>query len=254
MNTIVGYLNIWVPEYKAAWLLRFYHGIWVNKYGKRYTNEGLRFDHNWWLKNLDFNLDEPGYTSIPSYLIFDESIRKERAVAGVSDSDSHGSRGLQTYPAELGGCPEGWSRDNLREIKKGWIKQAGSIEELGRTIGGKMDPLALQETVNNYNRCCEQQNDPEFGRPAELLKPLVTPPFYACALYPGGINTCGGPRRNAYGQVLDPYKRPIPRLYSAGEMGSIVGNIYAVGGLNAGEMLASGRLAGKSVAGLTNWT
>jgi hypothetical protein len=36
-------------------------------------------------------------------------------------------------------------------------------------------------------------------------------------------------------------------------MGSICGNIYAIGGLNAGEMLASGRLAGKSAAGMTNW-
>jgi hypothetical protein len=36
-------------------------------------------------------------------------------------------------------------------------------------------------------------------------------------------------------------------------MGSICGNIYAIGGLDAGEMLASGRLAGKSVAALENW-
>jgi succinate dehydrogenase/fumarate reductase flavoprotein subunit len=253
MNTIAGYLNIWVPEYKAAWLLHFYRGIWVNKYGKRYTNEGIKFTHNWWLKNFDFNLDEPGYSSIPTYLIFDENIRKQSAVAGVSASDSHGRRGLQTYPADMGGCPEGWSRDNQMEIDKGWIKTAGSFEELGKTIGGKMDPQALATTMSNYNRYCEQKYDPEFGRTAELLEPLVTPPFYACALYPGGINTCGGPRRNAYGQVLDPYKRIIPRLYSAGEMGSICGNIYALGGLNAGEMLASGRLAGKNAAGLSNW-
>ncbi len=37
------------------------------------------------------------------------------------------------------------------------------------------------------------------------------------------------------------------------EMGSICGNIYAVGGLNAGKMLASGRLAGKSAAALQSW-
>jgi succinate dehydrogenase/fumarate reductase flavoprotein subunit len=141
----------------------------------------------------------------------------------------------------------------MREIKKGWIKRADTIRELGRLIGGAMDPAMLEETVNKYNSYCEQGHDPEFNRGVEALKPLVTPPFYACALYPGGINTCGGPRRNAHGQVLDPYKKAIPRLYSAGEMGSICGNLYGIGGLNAGEMLASGRLAGRHAAALKNW-
>jgi hypothetical protein len=254
MNTMVGYLNIWVPEYKAAWLLVFGRGIWVNKYGKRYTDEGINIkSHNWWLKHSDFNLSEPGYADIPTYLIFDETIRKQGPVSANSASDPRYLLGIQAYPAELGGCPEGWSHDNMREIEKGWIKKADTVEELGRLIGGTMDPAVLKETVIKYNSYCEQGYDPEFGRGVPSLKPLVTPPFYSCALYPGGINTCGGPRRNAYGQVLDPYKEVIPRLYSAGEMGSICGNIYAIGGLNAGEMLASGRLAGKSAAALKSW-
>ena len=53
--------------------------------------------------------------------------------------------------------------------------------------------------------------------------------------------------------MLDPFRQVIPRLYSAGEMESICGMIYAIGGLNAGEMLASGRLAGKSAASLVDW-
>ena len=254
MNTMCGYLNIWVPEYKAAWLLVFGRGIWVNKYGKRYTDEGVHIkSHNWWLKHSDYNLEEPGYADLPTYLIFDETVRKQGPISANSASDQRYLLGIQAYPAELGGCPEGWSHDNMREIEKGWIKKADTIEELGRLIGGTMDPSALKETVNKYNGYCKQGYDPEFGRGATALKPLETPPFYSCVLYPGGINTCGGPRRNAYGQVLDPYKEIIPRLYSAGEMGSICGNLYAIGGLNAGEMLASGRLAGKSVAALKDW-
>jgi succinate dehydrogenase/fumarate reductase flavoprotein subunit len=254
MNTMVGYLNIWVPEYKAAWLLVFGRGIWVNKYGWRYTDEGVKIkSHNWWLKHSDFNLEEPGYADLPTYLIFDETIRKQGPISANSASGDAYLLGIQAYPAALGGCPEGWSQDNMREIEKGWIKKGDTIEELGRLIGGKMDPATLKETVSKYNSYCEQGHDPEFGRGVQSLKPLVTPPFYSCILYPGGINTCGGPRRNAYGQVLDPYKKAIPRLYSAGEMGSICGNIYAIGGLNAGEMLASGRLAGKSVAALKDW-
>jgi succinate dehydrogenase/fumarate reductase flavoprotein subunit len=254
MNTMVGYLNIWVPEYKVAWLLVFGRGIWVNKYGKRYTDEGVNIkSHNWWLKHMDYNLDEPGYDALPTYLIFDENVRKQGPISANSASSGAYLLGIQSFPAEMGGCPEGWSRDNRREIEKGWIKQADAVEELGRLIGGKMDPAVLKDTVEKYNHHCAQGFDPEFGRARESLKPLVTPPYYSCALYPGGINTCGGPRRNAWGQVLDPFKKAIPRLYSAGEMGSICGNVYAIGGLNAGEMLASGRLAGKSVAALEAW-
>ncbi len=253
MNTMVGYLAIWVPEYKVAWLLVFGRGIWVNKYGRRYTDEGINIkSHNWWLKHCDYNIEEPGYADLPTYLIFDETVRKQGSISANSASGAGYLLGIQTFPAELGGCPEGWSRDNMREIEKGWIKKADTVKELGRLIGGKMDPAALEETVKKYNSYCEQGYDPEFGRGVQSLKPLVTPPFYSCALYPGGINTCGGPRRNAYGQVLDPFKEIIPRLYSAGEMGSICGNIYAIGGLDAGEMLASGRLAGRSVSALKN--
>jgi succinate dehydrogenase/fumarate reductase flavoprotein subunit len=254
MNTMVGYLNIWVPEYKVAWLLVFGRGIWVNKYGRRYTDEGVNIkSHNWWLKHFDYNLEEPGYADVPTYLIFDETVRKQGPIAANSASSGAYLLGIQAFPAELGGCPEGWSHDNMREIEKGWVKKADTVRELGRLIGGKMDPAKLEETVEKYNGYCEQGHDPEFGRGAPSLKPLVTPPFYSCTLYPGGINTCGGPRRNASGQVLDPFKEIIPRLFSAGEMGSICGNIYAIGGLNAGEMLASGRLAGRSAAALKSW-
>ncbi len=254
MNTMCGYLNIWVPDYKVAWLLVFGRGIWVNKYGRRYTDEGINIrSHNWWLKHCDYNLEEPGYADIPTYLIFDETIRQQGPIAANSASSGAYLLGIQSFPAELGGCPEGWSHDNLREIEKGWIKKAGTIEELGRLIGGRMDPATLAETIEKYNGYCEQEHDPDFGRGLPSLKPLATPPYYACALYPGGINTLGGPRRNAYGQVLDPFKEIIPRLHSAGEMGSICGNIYAIGGLNAGEMLASGRLAGRSAAALKSW-
>jgi succinate dehydrogenase/fumarate reductase flavoprotein subunit len=254
MNTIVGYLNIWVPEYKVAWLLIFGKGIWVNKYGRRYTDEGINIKgHNWWLKHCDYDLEEPGYTGVPTYMIFDETIRRQGPISANSATGGGYLLGIQSFPVELGGCPEGWSQDNMREIEKGWIKTAGTVEELGRIIGGKMDPVVLKETVEKYNEYCNQGHDPEFGRITQSLKPLVTPPFYACPLYPGGINTCGGPRRNAYGQVLDPYKTPIPRLFSAGEMGSICGNVYAFGGLDAGEMLASGRLAGKSASALKDW-
>jgi len=47
--------------------------------------------------------------------------------------------------------------------------------------------------------------------------------------------------------VLRPDGEPIPRLYSAGELGSLWGLIYE-GGSNLSECIVSGRIAGKNAA------
>ena len=51
-------------------------------------------------------------------------------------------------------------------------------------------------------------------------------PYYAAKLFPTLLNTQGGPRRNEKGQVLNALGKPIPRLYSAGELGSMWGRVY----------------------------
>jgi succinate dehydrogenase/fumarate reductase flavoprotein subunit len=71
-------------------------------------------------------------------------------------------------------------------------------------------------------------------------------------VYPTMLNTQGGPKRNKNAEVVDPWGRPIPRLYSSGELGSIYGWIYQGGG-NVGECLAFGRRAGEQSAALNPW-
>ncbi|OGO25247.1 MAG: hypothetical protein A2144_10875, partial [Chloroflexi bacterium RBG_16_50_9] len=95
MNTMVGYLTIWVPEHKVSWLLIHGNGIWVNKYGRRFQNEGLPINHSRWLTYMDYNLQEPGYASLPSYLIFDETIRKKGPVSACVEGSG---LGIQAYP------------------------------------------------------------------------------------------------------------------------------------------------------------
>lgn len=46
---------------------------------------------------------------------------------------------------------------------------------------------------------------------------------------------------------MDPDGKPIPRLYNAGEFGSIYGFLYQDGG-NLAECIAFGRIAGKNGA------
>ena len=66
------------------------------------------------------------------------------------------------------------------------------------------------------------------------------------------LNTQGGPRRDEKARIVRPDRTPIPRLYSAGELGSIYGYLYQGTG-NIGECLAFGRIAGRNAAAETSW-
>ncbi|MBV9554774.1 MAG: FAD-binding protein, partial [Alphaproteobacteria bacterium] len=140
-----------------------------------------------------------------------------------------------------------WSEDNSAELAKGWIKTGETLPALAAVAG--LDAAALIETVQRWNRDCDAGRDAAFGRKL-MLQPLVEPPFYAIELSPSMLNTQGGPRRNERGQIVRPDGAPIPRLYSAGELGSIYSYLYQGTG-NIGECLAFGRIAGRNAAGET---
>ena len=109
-----------------------------------------------------------------------------------------------------------------------------------------MSPAILHNTVQTWNKYCEMGKDPKFGRNPNDLVPLNELPFYAVRLLPGGANTQGGPRRNRRAQMVNPDGNPIPGLYGAGELGSIYGMLYPVGGGNLAECIAFGRIAGQN--------
>ena len=114
-----------------------------------------------------------------------------------------------------------WSRDNSKEIEKGWIVKGETVAELAAKLG--MKPADLEATIARYNENCKKQVDPDFDRPKESLVAIEKPPYYAVKLFPTMVNTQGGPKRNAKCQVVDPYDQPIPRLYTRGRTGLILG-------------------------------
>jgi hypothetical protein len=198
-------------------------------------------------------------------MIFDETGRLAGPIG--CDSESMLSRmGNTITPKRLGGNTSewgvkdgGWSRDNGVEIEKGWIRKADTIAALARDIGGEMRPEALAETVARWNGFCDAGVDSDFGRtdrsgmtPTGLGK-IETPPFYAIEIWPGGFSTCGGPKKNAEGQVMDVFGRPIARLYEAGSMGHTCGQVYAISGANYCECFVWGRISGRNVAALKSW-
>jgi predicted oxidoreductase len=70
-------------------------------------------------------------------------------------------------------------------------------------------------------------------------------------LWPVLFNTQGGPRRDKDARVLDPDGKPIPRLYAAGEFGSIWGFLYQTS-TNFSETIVFGRIAGRNAAKLSS--
>lgn len=212
--------------------------IYVGADGTRYINEkiggrhGKIFLHGQWV---------PTPTPVPIHIIFDETVRRAGPVCNTNQNMGWSSIVAKEYS---------WSKDNSAEVAKGWIIKADTINELAGKI--KVDPAALAKTVNTYNGYCAAGNDLQWGRDPKSLKPIQTPPYYAMLITPRFTNTMGGPRKNAKAQIVRPDRTPIPRLYEAGELGSVYSFGYNGGG-NVAECLGFGRIAGKNAAAEKPW-
>jgi succinate dehydrogenase/fumarate reductase flavoprotein subunit len=216
--------------------------ILTDQQGRRFMNESIRGRHGLGEKEhlIYFDtLNTQTFTRIPCYAICDSRILKRPLV-------STGMKmGWYTCHSKYK-----WSQDNSAEIEKGWIIKAESIRELADKLGIKTG--LLEKTITTYNQFCDAGIDSEFARPKENLTKIDQPPYVALKIYPIMYNTQGGPRRNASCQIVDPFNNPIPRLYSAGELGSFWGWMYNGGGNNS-ECLATGRIAGANAAALKPW-
>ena len=129
----------------------------------------------------------------------------------------------------------------------GWGYSADTLEGLAETIGVPAEELV--RSVEQWDECCTNGEDVYFHRPASTLNPIGDGPYYALYCPPTMLNTDGGPRRSAKGEILDLDGQPIPHLYSAGEFGSIWANMYQGAG-NLGECLAFGRISARNCLGI----
>jgi succinate dehydrogenase/fumarate reductase flavoprotein subunit len=221
-------LNVLISIGGAGYLI-------TDKHGRRFAGEESQafMKHGFYYHLLQYDPDTHEYPRIPCYWFFDAARAKQPITALQA-----GLPGVGYYD---------WSPDNSREIERGWIKTADTIEELAAQVG-ITDPGAAAEAVRTYNAACHDGGRDEFGRSAQSMVALE-PPFYCVPLYPGGSNTCGGPRRDENAQVVDPYGNPIAGLYGAGELGESVGLLYPADGGNLSESVAFGRIAAESAMG-----
>ena len=216
------------PETKMSWIV-------LSKDGRRFMNEYLPYVQDSGHRPLDyFDPVTQQFPRVPAYALVDENGRKMYPLAKMVYND----RDAKRYD---------WSSDNLREVDLGILKRAHSIEELAALI--KVDARTLSATVERWNRQCAAGLDDDFGRPPLTMTPVETPPFYIGEVWPIVSNTQGGPVHDVHQRVLNPFGEPIPRLFEAGELGSIWGHLYMSGG-NLSECFITGAIAGRAAAAL----
>ncbi len=225
------------------------HSIVVDSYGNRYTAEHLITKdpsrYLFYKEGIKMDIVKLIYPRVPSWLVFDEAMREKYTITYL---------GIST--AGYGFIP--WTKDNMDAINKGWIMKADTIEELAELIKKHPENRKLLETANlansvqRFNKFCAAGKDDDFDRLKGTLKPVDKPPFYAMPIYPGGPNTKGGLAANANREVLDWEGKPVPRLFTAGEISSCFKFVYQGGG-NLTECIVFGRLAGKSAAAMKPW-
>ena len=208
--------------------------IIVDQRAKRYMNEYEPYMQD--TNHRPMALYDPmtrTYPRIPSLLIVDAKGRELYTLCEPSYNDPD-------IAARFG-------KHSLRDFDDAVLTTRPSLDGIAEEFG--LDAGALASTVSEWNIACAAGSDREFGRPPASMMPIVEPPFSAARVWPVVSNTQGGLPHDEHQRVLNSYGEPIPRLYVAGELGSVFGHLY-FSGANYSECLVGGKIAGIHAANL----
>lgn len=226
--------------------------LWLNKYGKRYSNEAFSGDIV--------------LSAVPG-------MRQPRGkLTCVFDSDmiNHGNAFAQGHKAT--NFSQGHARANLERLMQSAVEAgdqgvpsagttlyaADTLEELARRVGYEgQAALQFVASVERYNQLCRDGHDIDFGKDPKVLFPVAQAPFFAYAkeeIKPGPFMvTTGGLLTDDDQNVIDANCEPIPGLYASGNCcGGRFGLQYhtPVSGISLGMAQTLGMLAGETVAKL----
>ncbi len=134
-------------------------------------------------------------------------------------------------------------------ITAGYTVSGETYEELAEAMS--VDAQAFAQTMEEWNQCVENGEDPEFGR-TSFAKPLDSAPYYAINVTAGIHHTMGGVKINANTEVLDTDGNVIPGLFAAGEVTGGVHGANRLGGNAVADFTVFGRIAGQNAAVYTD--
>ncbi len=208
----------------------------VDHQGNRFVNESVEMSL---LNNYLRRSEKAGQYS----QIFDANYMKQAANwPGVLVPPEE----LKEYMPEEPGLHDHVSTPFINTFK------ADSIEELAKKISA--DPATLVATVKRYNELAAAGQDEDFGKVADQLAPIDTPPFYGIHRTLRLSAVCSGLLVDENHQCLSATGDPIKGLYAVGNLG---GGFYGgvdypliVYGLSLGRCYTLGYQVGKHVANL----
>lgn len=222
------------------------HGFFVNRLGKRFTNEAASYTA---VVQAMYADDAATGASVPCWWVLDAIYRKR-------------------FP--VGPVPPGMMMNDEKVAKRfppwapgaGWLHKADTIEALATEID--VHPATLRATVDHFNDGARQGVDPDFHRgesandryysdarvkPNPSLGPVETAPFYAVEVYPSDLGTKSGLVTDDGARVLDGDSHPIPGLYAAGNStATVMGRSYPGAGGTIAPAMTFGFLAAESIA------
>jgi 3-oxosteroid 1-dehydrogenase len=145
----------------------------------------------------------------------------------------------------------------------GYMRRADTLEGIARACD--IDPDGLARTVKRFNGFAAEGIDEDFqrgattfnryygdptARPNPNLGTIAKAPFYAVAIYPGDIGTCGGIVADEHARALRPDGSPIPGLYVTGNTSAAAGGrIYLGAGAAVGPSMVFGYVAARHASG-----
>lgn len=189
--------------------------LWVNEKGERFVNEDLSLANHMITAN-------PIRMCRRAYILMDEAMMNDYV-----NGDEQGLKELEDGQA------------------KGIIVKASSWDELAQAI--EAESPTLRETVEEYNRCCEAQDDSDFGKAPEFLRALASEgTVYAVEVKSSLGKTMGSLKTDRNFNVVDDEANPIEGLYAVGVEGAMIwANVYTmnISGSCGAHNVYSGRTA-----------
>jgi 3-oxosteroid 1-dehydrogenase len=216
--------------------------ILVNQRGERFVNEAAPYID---VVNAMYEKNTPETPSVPAYLIFDATFRRNYPCGPFLQGSQH---------------PD-WALSNI--LKQHYLKKADTLDGLAALLG--IDAAGLRATVEKMNEYARTGTDLDFHRgetvfdryygdenvePNACLAPLEKPPFYGIEAYAGELGTKGGLETDASARVLTEAGEPIPGLYATGNCSaSVMGRTYPGPGSTLGPATTFGYVAARHALG-----
>jgi 3-oxosteroid 1-dehydrogenase len=191
-----------------------------------------------------------------SYMEFGKAMYEAGAVPAWAVIESRARRKSIWGPMLPGVTPK-------KMIESGYMRKFDTLEELAKACG--IDPAGLAAEVERFNGFAKSGVDEDFHRgesaynryygdptnkPNPNLGTIEQPPFYAVAIWPGDVGTCGGLVTDEHARVVKDDGSPIPGLYACGNTSAAVGGrVYAGAGASVGPSMTFGYIAARHASG-----